>query len=110
MEAVKERPEPKIALSAFTNSNNRITIRVADNGTGIPQDLLDKIFVPFFTTRRGQGGSGLGMHIVYSLVTQVLEGSIDCESSPGAGTRFLIRFAGDVLKQRDRKAAVKSGG
>jgi signal transduction histidine kinase len=40
------------------------------------------------------------MHIVYSLVTQVLEGSIDCESSPGVGTRFLIRFAGDVLKQR----------
>ena len=77
-----------------------VSIDYRDDGRGMDDAVRARIFEPFFTTRRGQGGSGLGMHIVYSLVTQVLEGSIDCESSPGAGTRFLIRFAGDVLKQR----------
>jgi len=77
-----------------------VSIDYRDDGRGMDDAVRARIFEPFFTTRRGQGGSGLGMHIVYSLVTQVLEGSIDCESSPGVGTRFLIRFAGDVLKQR----------
>jgi len=77
-----------------------VSIDYRDDGRGMDDAVRARIFEPFFTTRRGQGGSGLGMHIVYSLVTQVLEGSIDCESTPGIGTRFLIRFAGDVLKQR----------
>jgi len=77
-----------------------VSIDYRDEGRGMDDTVRSHIFEPFFTTRRGQGGSGLGMHIVYSLVTQVLEGSIDCESTPGIGTRFLIRFAGDVLKQR----------
>ena len=49
-----------------------------------------RVFEPFFTTRRGQGGSGLGMHVVYNLVTQLLKGQIHVDSSPGAGTTFDI--------------------
>ena len=55
-------------------------------------DVRDRIFEPFFTTKRGQGGSGLGLHIVFNLVTQLLRGTITCESEPEQGTRFVIRF------------------
>lgn len=77
-----------------------VTIEYRDDGRGMDESVRAHMFEPFFTTRRGQGGSGLGMHIVYSLVTQVLHGTIECDSAPGAGTRFLIRFEAEVLQQR----------
>jgi len=61
-----------------------------DDGKGIPQENLSKIFEPFFTTKRTQGGSGLGLHIIYNLVTQRLGGAIHCESEVGSGTKFVI--------------------
>jgi len=77
-----------------------ITLEYRDDGKGMDEAVRARMFEPFFTTRRGQGGSGLGMHIVYRLVTQVLHGTVECETAPGAGTRFLIRFVADVLQQR----------
>ena len=56
-----------------------------------PQER-EHIFEPFYTSTRGQGGSGLGLHIVYNLVSQRLHGSISCESKPGKGTSFLIQI------------------
>jgi len=53
-------------------------------------ETLKQVFDPFFTTKRNQGGVGLGMHIVYNLVTQTLGGTIECTSSPGKGVLFLI--------------------
>lgn len=74
-----------------------IEIDYRDNGRGMAETVRARVFEPFFTTRRGQGGSGLGMHIVYNLVTQLLGGSVVCESEPGKGVRFLVRFPqGDV--------------
>lgn len=69
-----------------------IEIHYQDNGRGIPHDKLNKIFEPFFTSKRGQGGSGLGMHIVYNLVTQKLGGSIKVSSEEGKGVNFRIDF------------------
>ncbi|MFM2041713.1 MAG: hypothetical protein RLY86_289 [Pseudomonadota bacterium] len=63
---------------------------VADDGCGIPADHLPRLFDPFFTTRRGSGGSGLGLHIVYNLVTGMLGGRVQVESTVGCGTRFLV--------------------
>ena len=63
-----------------------------DNGAGIPYEYHSKVFEPFFTTNRQQGGSGLGLHIVYSCVTQVLQGSIVMSSTPEQGTCFIIRI------------------
>jgi len=63
-----------------------------DDGRGMDEAVRAHVFEPFFTTRRGQGGSGLGMHIVYNLVTQVLKGSIACESAPGQGVRFSVEW------------------
>jgi len=61
-----------------------------DNGRGMAPGDRSRIFEPFFTTARGRGGMGLGLHIVYSLVTGRLGGSIRCESRPGKGARFDI--------------------
>jgi len=70
----------------------QIALRYADDGAGIPKEHLSRIFDPFFTTRRGSGGSGLGLNIVYNLVTGMLRGSIEVNSAPGEGAQFLMRF------------------
>ena len=63
-----------------------------DNGKGMTPEQKEKIFDPFYTTMRGKGGTGLGMSIVFNLVTQTLQGSIACDSSPGNGTAFIMTF------------------
>ncbi|MBI9100169.1 MAG: hybrid sensor histidine kinase/response regulator [Spirochaetaceae bacterium] len=61
-----------------------------DDGTGIDEENISHVFDPFFTTKRTSGGTGLGMNIVYNLVTQKLGGQIRCESLEGEGTRFFF--------------------
>ena len=75
-------------------SIDRGTVRIifSDTGRGILPEHLGRIFDPFFTTRRGTGGSGLGLNIVYNLVTQTLGGTIAVTSSPGNGATFTIAF------------------
>ena len=67
-------------------------IIVSDNGRGMPPEVAAHAFDPFFTTRLGTGGSGLGLYIVFNLVSSVLGGRIRLESHPGAGTRFTIEL------------------
>lgn len=55
-------------------------------------EIIERIYEPFFTTRRGSGGSGLGLSIIFNLVTQTLGGTIQCNSSPGEGAQFEIIF------------------
>lgn len=89
MEAVKDRTHGRIVLSAGLTSTNKIFIKVADNGIGIPASLLDKIFVPFFSTRKA--GSGIGL----SLCKQIMmlhKGNIQVQSVEGEGTAFLLHF------------------
>jgi len=72
--------------------DTKVSIEFKDNGKGIPENFLKRIFDPFVTTKRGQGGSGLGMHLVYNLVTQALNGSISLVSEQGHGVQFRILF------------------
>ena len=65
-------------------------LRYSDNGSGMTADIRDRIFEPFFTTARSQGSTGLGMHIVFNIVTRTLGGTIVCESTPGQGASFHI--------------------
>lgn len=67
-------------------------IRYTDNGVGVPENIKKRIFDPFVTTKRGSGGSGLGMHLVYNLVTQALHGKINLESTLGEGIEIAIVF------------------
>lgn len=76
----------------FIQKDERVIIQYSDNGRGIPKENLGQIFEPFFTTTRYHGGSGLGLHIVYNLVTQKLKGTIHCESEVGVGTTFIINL------------------
>ncbi|MBF0164929.1 MAG: PAS domain S-box protein [Magnetococcales bacterium] len=69
-----------------------VFLHYRDNGQGMDAETVKLIYEPFFTTNRNQGGSGLGMHIVYNLVTQRLNGTIETRSTPGAGTEFRIHF------------------
>jgi PAS domain S-box-containing protein len=69
-----------------------VTLLYSDDGCGIPREHLSRVFDPFFTTKRGSGGSGLGLHIVYNLVTQLLGGTIEVSSEPGRGAEFSLRF------------------
>ncbi len=76
----------------------QLLLRYADNGVGIPPEHLPRIYDPFFTTRRGSGGSGLGMHIVYNLVTQRLGGTISATSTVGQGATFEVRFPAQAVR------------
>jgi predicted ATPase/signal transduction histidine kinase/tRNA A-37 threonylcarbamoyl transferase component Bud32 len=74
----------------FNTAAERLVLQYQDDGCGIPAEDLGKIFEPFFTTRRIHGGTGLGLHIVYNLVTQKLKGTIRCESTLNQGTTFIL--------------------
>lgn len=69
-----------------------VIVNYSDDGVGMDDVVLDKLFDPFFTTKRGTGGSGLGGHMIYSLVTGALNGSIKVDSKPGLGTHFEIKL------------------
>ena len=77
---------------ASSREGNDVLIEYKDDGKGISAENLARIFEPFFTTRRGHGGSGLGLSIVYNIVTGTLRGSIRAESQPGNGVAFHIRI------------------
>lgn len=89
IDAVKEQPDPQISIVASTNLNNRITIDFADNGTGITPDLMDKIFMPFFTSKKE--GSGIGLSLSRQIM-QMHKGAISVKSKPAEGTVFTLTF------------------
>jgi PAS domain S-box-containing protein len=82
----------EITIRVRLIEDGQIELIYADDGRGIPAELLGRIYDPFFTTRRGSGGSGLGLHIVYNLVTGTLRGQITVASEPDRGTCFIVRF------------------
>jgi signal transduction histidine kinase len=81
-----------ITLSAHDGGNDDIVIEVSDTGAGIPAANLPRIYDPFFTTRPGAGGPGLGLYVTHNIVTGVLGGRIDAGSRQGGGARFTLRL------------------
>ena len=79
-----------IVLSARAAGADAVTISVKDCGKGIAPEMQGHVFEPFFTTRLGQGGSGLGLHIAHNIVYQILGGSIELRSAPGRGACFEV--------------------
>ena len=79
-----------IRIDARPRGSDDIEIIFADDGAGMSADVMRQAFDPFFTTRRNEGGTGLGLHIVYNLVTQQMGGRMMLESKPGQGTTFRI--------------------
>jgi signal transduction histidine kinase len=81
-----------ISIQAAATVPGWIELSVSDDGCGISAEHQKHIFDPFFTTRLGQGGSGLGLHIVFSLVVELLGGRVDVASAPDAGAAFRVRI------------------
>jgi len=88
--------EGEIKISASVDESNNLILIYEDNGKGLNQEQKEKIFEPFFTTKRGKGGSGLGMNIVYNIITSKLKGEVDVQSQEGKGVRFIMSFK-DIL-------------
>ncbi len=88
--AFEGRQSGKITITAILAQPGWIDIAVRDDGLGIAQSHLDKVFDPFFTTKLGRGGSGLGLNIVYNLVTTSLSGRVQVASTPGEGACFTL--------------------
>lgn len=89
MEAVKDRPDARIVLSAAALSGNKVVLKVTDNGAGMSPEVVDKIFIPFFSTKKS--GSGIGL----SLCKQIMmlhKGNIQVQSVEGEGSAFTLQF------------------
>jgi PAS domain S-box-containing protein len=79
-----------VDIKVRESGKDNVEIVFSDDGCGMSLDVRRRAFDPFFTTRRDQGGTGLGLHIVYSIVTNRLGGRLDLDSEPGRGTRIQI--------------------
>lgn len=90
--AFEDREMGHMELGVQAVGDSAVRIVYTDDGVGMNASTLKRIFDPFFTTKLGQGGSGLGMNIVYNIVREVLGGSIDVESKPGQGTRITLEL------------------
>jgi two-component system NtrC family sensor kinase len=84
------QPQGKVEVTVRRLGPQFTEIIVADDGAGIPDEIKPSIFNAFFTTKEGKGGSGLGLHIVKSIVCGPLGGQITVQSEPGRGTRFIL--------------------
>ena len=89
IEAVKDQLEPRIILSAEQPLNKKVILKVADNGPGIPEEVLDKIFIPFFSTKKS--GSGIGLSLCKQII-MLHRGNIQVQSIEGKGTVFSMQF------------------
>jgi signal transduction histidine kinase len=82
-------PLLKVSTKSF---NGKVEIRIGDNGNGMPADILDKIFQPFFTTKPTGEGTGLGLSLSYDIVTKVHGGELKVETKENVGSEFIIQL------------------
>jgi signal transduction histidine kinase len=83
--------EPTVSVTT-TRAGRSVEIRVKDNGTGIPPQVLEKIFHPFFTTKPTGEGTGLGLSLSYDIITKGHAGKLSVESKEGEGAEFIIQL------------------
>jgi two-component system NtrC family sensor kinase len=89
--AVKTVEKPEVVVKTEL-SNNKLIIKITDNGTGMTDEVKAKIFQPFFTTKPTGEGTGLGLSLAYDIVTKGHGGTIECKSAEGEGTTFMVKL------------------
>jgi signal transduction histidine kinase len=100
-EAAAEGFEPTLSAST-RNLGNKVEIRIRDNGTGIPHEVKEKMFNPFFTTKPAGEGTGLGLSMSHDIIVKQHAGKIDVETKPGAFTEFIITLPRTAAAQGQR--------
>ena len=96
LHAFEDTNDGVISISAQKQAGGTAEIHFSDNGCGVASDQIKHLFNPFYTTKRGQGGTGLGLHIIYNLVTQKLKGQIQCIGEKGQGLHYTINIPCDI--------------
>jgi PAS domain S-box-containing protein len=91
---------PQITIGTCVISDNQIKIQIADNGSGMNEQVRSRLFDPFFTTKTVGKGTGLGLSISYQIVTEKHSGRLTCQSAPGQGAKFIIEIP---IHQTSRK-------
>jgi two-component system, NtrC family, sensor kinase len=89
---IDDRQQPTITISTSMSNANSIAISIADNGVGIPEPIHSQVFDPFFTTKPVGKGTGLGLSISHQIVTEKHRGKIQCYSTLGQGTEFVVQI------------------
>jgi signal transduction histidine kinase len=97
-ETGEESFEPTL-IATTKNLGNKVEIRIRDNGTGIPREVKEKMFNPFFTTKPAGEGTGLGLSMSHDIVVKQHGGKIDVDTMPGAFTEFIITLPRTALTQ-----------
>lgn len=112
LHGLEGRSEGEVRIVGRADDADGVLLEVSDDGRGIPDELQGRIFEPFFTSRLGKGGSGLGLHIVHSLLSNVLGGTITVDSRLGAGTTMRVRLprVAPLTAQAGVAAGVPSAG
>lgn len=106
--AYAEGETGRLSITISTPDARTVLLVYTDDGRGIPADCRNKVFDPFFTTRRSSGNTGLGLHIVYNLVTGQLGGRIELDEGAAAGTRFSIRFPRTAPQRIESRSALQA--
>ncbi|MEH2178524.1 MAG: PAS domain S-box protein [Nostoc sp.] len=88
----EQRTSPQICIRTQLQQPNQVTIRITDNGLGIPEDVKKQLFDPFFTTKPIGQGTGMGLAISYQIITERHGGSLECFSQLGQGAEFVIKI------------------
>ena len=91
-ELFESNQAPTIRITTEIDTTNTVVISIADNGVGMKDDIKQKIFDPFFTTKPVGQGTGMGLSISHQIITEKHKGSLECKSSPGEGTTFMIKI------------------
>jgi signal transduction histidine kinase len=103
-----DRPSGRMLIKARRLGTEEVEVTFSDDGSGIPEDVQRHVFDPFFTTRRAQGSTGLGLYIVHNLVTQQLGGRITLVSAPGNGTTICMTLPRLAPGQAERTSTAQS--
>ncbi len=88
----------EITLRTSVRGANSIVVEICDNGPGIPPEIQDRLFQPFFTTKPQGVGTGLGLHIVYNIIVDKHHGRVDVESQPGM-TCFKVNLPVELVRE-----------
>ncbi|GAB1539652.1 hypothetical protein NUACC21_23190 [Scytonema sp. NUACC21] len=87
-----EKHPSRVTIGTHLEQNSHVTIRIKDNGPGMPPEVKTRLFDPFFTTKPVGKGTGLGLSICYQIIVEKHGGKLECLSQPGQGTEFVIEI------------------